>query len=588
MFKPKIIYGLKIDDDLLRVVRFEKKGKTLTAVAVRQVDISGLVKPEGRRDKDRELGAGTTEDVFGFSEREEAAAAGSSQSANGATVDTLEDLGFNLDDDPEGGWDDAADEQDDEMISVVGELDRALHAFGDRKINLAFVIPTGSTSWFTLSIPPEVKTGKQKTAYIEDRLARVYNQQTPDPDTYKWVHTAENRVLIGSCPEGILLLEVLERLNFARPQTYFLRACVPEEIALMQYVKDEEKKSGRNQQKESGDEQEGSSILIDFGKNAARIIVIKDGMIQSAMPVIPRVSQVSAYANKVFSRMLMELEKGDVKFIRQIVINDAVGAEALLTDIFESAFISLPCRILQAGQHEAIEIGESATGIIPPAAAGAVLAAWGKPGKLTETMNFIPKHITDRQKVFRLQWHGVLLLICIAAVPVWVNSYYQSGKVSLEDAQREAALLQMQIIEARGIADSVREIESRNQQLAQQLRQMEDLGEGTRMWSTTLEMLHAGLPDILSTWITSLQFSNNVMVVEGTTLLRQNIPLVANLFYEAGVQQVTSVEIRERPFYNFRIVVNKITSDPKDFNPYIPPPPPLSSSQTNSIAEVGL
>lgn len=572
MFKPKVIYGLKIDDDQLRLVRFEKKGKLLQAVAVRKLDISGLVRPEGRRDKERDE-AGTTEEVFGFSEAEEhAAAAGSATNGAAKTeTDTLEDLGFDLDmDDESANWDESGLEgQDDEMVTVVTALDNIFREFGDKKVNLAFVMPTGSTSWFTLSIPEDIKSQKLKVRYIEDRLSKVYNQQLPDPETYKWVQTTGNRVLIGSCPDHILLLEMLERLNLARPQTYFLRACVPEEVALMQYVSEADS---------TADEQEGSSILIEFGKTAARIVVIKGGLIQSAMPVIPRVSHIPAYANKVFSRMLMELEKGDVKFIRQILINDGVGAEDHLVSVFESTFMELPCRILKAGQHEHLEIAEGVTASVPVAAAGAALATSGKQDKLTETMNFIPKRVSDRQKVFKLQWHGVVLLVCIALVPVVVNSFYQQAQQQLEDARQEAALLRMQIVESSGIADSVRELDSRNAQLAGQLSQMETLGEGTRMWTTTLDILHAGLPGILSTWITSMQFSNGVLVLEGTTLLRQNIPLVANLFYEAGVQQVTGIEIRERPFYNFRIVVHKITADPADFNPVVLPFAPIAQT----------
>lgn len=567
MFKPKIIYGLKVDDEILHVIRFEKNGKVLKAVAARQVDISGLTK---RREKELE-GGSTTEDVFGFSEQEEqlsAAAAGAAKN-NGDAINTLEDLGFNLDEDDEsGGWNEETENiQDDEMVTVVSALDRIFIEFNDKKINLAFVMPTGSTSWFTLSIPADIKTKKQKALYIEDRLARVYNQQMPEPDTYKWIHTTDNRVLIGSCPDSILLLELLERLNYTRQQTYFLRACLPEEVALMQYADD-------NGTKEEAQEKEGSSILIDFGKTSARIILIKNGIIQSAMPLIPRVNQVASYANKVFSRMLMELEKGEVKFISQIIINDGMGAEELLSEIFESTFMSLPCKILKADQHDRIEIAETLKQPIPPAVAGAVLAAWGKPGKLTVGMNFIPKHVSDRQKVFKLQWHGVLLLLCIAAVPIVVNNLYHNAQIDLDEAKREADLLQMQLFEARTIADTVRDLEERNAQLAQQLGQIEELGQGTRMWSTTLEILHAGLPEIRSTWITSMQYNNNVLVLEGTTMLRQNIPLVANLFYEAGVQQVSGVEIRDRQFYNFRIIVNRITRDREDFNPVVPPPPP--------------
>ncbi|AXI99776.1 hypothetical protein CYPRO_0491 [Cyclonatronum proteinivorum] len=573
MFKPKIIYGLKVNDEHLQVVRFEKNGKVLKAVAIRQVDLSGLL---SGREKELE-GGSTTEDVFGFEEQEEqlvgAAAAAASAKSNGDTLDTLEDLGFDLDgDEGSDSWTVGSENtQDDEMVTVVSALDRVFIEFNDKKINLAFVMPTGSTSWFTLSIPPDLKSQKQKAAYIEDRLSRVYNQQMPEPDTYKWVHTTDNKVLIGSCPDSILLLELLERLNYTRQQTYFLRACLPEEVALMQYVEVKNKKG-------EAEEQEGSSILIDFGVSSARITIIKNGIIQSAMPLIPRVNQVSAYANKVFSRMLMELEKGDVKFISEIIINDGIGAEELLMDIFESTFMSLPCKILKADQHERIETAPSLKQQVPPAIAGAVLAAWGKPSNLTQGMSFIPRHVQDRQKIFKLQWHGVMLLICIAAVPIVVNNLYHSTQFQLNDARREAELLQMQLFEARGIADTVREFDGRNAQLLRQLGEMEELGQGTRMWSTTLEMLHAGLPEIRSTWITSMQYSNNVLILEGTTMLRQNIPLVANLFYEAGVQQVSAVEIRDRQFYNFRIIVNRITRDPADFNPVVPPPPPRENT----------
>jgi len=61
-------------------------------------------------------------------------------------------------------------------------------------------------------------------------------------------------------------------------------------------------------------------------------------------------------------------------------------------------------------------------------------------------------------------------------------------------------------------------------------------------------------------------------MLEGTTMYRDRVPMVAELFHEAGIQQVSQTTLRERTFFNFRILVSSIAEDPTIFDPDIEVP----------------
>ncbi len=552
---------MKVEGDQIRLIRVEKKGKKFVVDAIRSVDIRELThQPEPEY---AEAESDASEDVFGLGD--EAPTSGTNgQSGSPEDIDQLDDLDLTLGNE-EGEWLDMPDTEDEDVTTkVLQEVKGVLHQLGGKKVNLALVMPVGRTSFHTVTIPENINTFNKKQQFIRDRLEAIYNFSDAGDDQFRWIKLDSERVLVASCQESGLLLDIFERLNYSEPQTYFLRAFMPEEVSLMHFIKEPEPQK---------DTEQGSTVVIDLGKHGARTIFVKDGMIQSAMPVIPQDSGKSFFVNKVFSRIIMELEKGKVHYISQFVIRDEIGIGEDLAQQLTESFDSVDCHILLPGTDVMYELTEEeleepvSLGVL-----GTAIAGHGQTVPLQRELSFIPKSIADRQKIFKLKWHGVLLLLLIAMVPVLINHLYQD--LSAQNSEITTALDRQaqQITEATSIRDNVRVLDQQNSTLLSELNQLEELSSRTLLWTGTLDILNAGLPGIRNTWITSLQYTDNRLVIEGTTMYRERVPKVANLFHEAGVHQVTQTTIRERTFFNFRILVSSITDDPAIFDPDVEVP----------------
>jgi len=543
--------GLSVEGQQILAVKVEYSRGTYTVTDSEQINVAELIQNTAEAVPEEDISAG--EDLFGFGEAESPSTVMTMESDSDQSQQESE-----FSDDFMLGQNDV---QQEITTKVVKDLHEVLVKFGGSKIEVGLTIPTGNVMFNTIAKPKDLKKKEKINTYVKSKVQDIYGVENVSDDNFKWVED-NDALAVASTLESSMLLELLERLNILYPHTIFIRSLIPEEISLMRFVAQKDEKS------------QGSTVVIALLKEGTRIIFGNKNKIQSAMPVIPMKTSGRGFINKVFSRIMMELEKGQVNYVDHFLVYDRVGDGHLLMQMLDQNFEGIKSEMITTGEGIVFQ-GEIEnnhdTNISPhlPSVAAAI-AASGKPVQLESDFNFVPSTILERQKIFKLKWHGILLLALIAITPVLMNVIYQDLASKNRELGFEMERNAQQIEAFQEVQAQITMLESENNVLTTQLSKVEEISKESYLWSETLNLLTDGVESSRNTWISSLQYSQQGFVIEGLTLFRERIPRIANTFSESGVQRVTVTEIRERNIFTFTIVVDKITNDPSIFDPQVP------------------
>jgi len=172
------------------------------------------------------------------------------------------------------------------------------------------------------------------------------------------------------------------------------------------------------------------------------------------------------------------------------------------------------------------------------------------------------------------------LLGIIAIYPIIFNFQYQGIKSTYDNNVRSIEILDDQIAETKEIADAVDRFMTDFTDYNARLTLLDTLSAGTRKWSTTLAMMNESTQNIRSIWIRSIQSQGNGLLIQGSSLSRDRIPMISDSFENAIILSVQEREERVT-VYDFTLLVTRIARDESIFNP---PRPvyPVDSLQVES------
>ncbi|MEQ9266042.1 MAG: hypothetical protein RLN81_12510, partial [Balneolaceae bacterium] len=177
--------------------------------------------------------------------------------------------------------------------------------------------------------------------------------------------------------------------------------------------------------------------------------------------------------------------------------------------------------------------------------------------------------VKDRHKIFKLQWHGFLLLVFIMISFPILDFLRQQGDATISGLENEISIVDTQLESFTPTVNNYNRISSQLAQIQDKLDLLNTLSENSITWSVNLNLLNEGIDEIGSIWLTSVAPGEepNTLEIQGISRYRSRIPLVAELFADATLLDVTSIDIRGAEVYSFNYTVNKIIEDETLYTP---------------------
>lgn len=299
------------------------------------------------------------------------------------------------------------------------------------------------------------------------------------------------------------------------------------------------------------------SVIIYVGVEFTRLIFLRGNQFYQFAPILGEGYDSPNLQNTVYSRLLLEQDNlgiahlskiylaGECKRIRfrdfliqQLPDHDV---DYLLTPQLDTA--SLPPEQQEAVSEYAVPIG----------------AAWrvlDESNPRLYKVNLLPHTIREGQRVFKLGWHGNLLLLLLFVTTLLFTRMISQKSHDIAEQATVLGVKQAQIAENKILQDSIDAVKAQRSRYQASLALYDSLVPGTDRWSKVVTRLSHGTEDLNSIWLTDLgSASDGSMTMNGFTVYRTRIPRLSALFDNSLLKEVSVQEIRAQTVYRYKIDV---------------------------------
>ncbi len=566
MVGSKIYTGIVVDEEWLKIAKIEIKGKKVSLLSLDKVRLVENLKKKSQQQQQQETSDDVFEEfdddledddiIFGLDDDEE-------EETEGDELD-LENFEEELDD---LDFDDL--EESDEIVDtdMVDETEAAasnelllynlLTSTDPKRVDLGISIPAGQTIFQILKDVDFSDTKKKDLQVIvDDRLEALHGTSKAE-DYYSYSVRDDGALLLTSIDDEPDLLKLLNRTREIYRGKLFINEILPDEIILLGMIR-------------ANYELEPNSItgIIQFGETSSRVLFLKGNQLWIVSPIITEGVKSQKFLNTIFSKILFQLDTGEVPNLDRLVIcNNSLGDKAI--EFFEERFQDVDVSEFQFSDDflDAENIQESSISAFTTA----IGAAWSASGFQSDkfpSISFLPNYVIDRQKIFKLQWHGFLLLLFILLTPIVSNHFYTKNASEIDRLRNEVSTLDSQIRSLEPTVQRYNRISSELEQIQSKLSLLSELNQGTLRWSTNLNVLNEGFDEINSIWLTGMRQNQDQNVeLSGYAIYRNRIPMLADLFDSATLLNVRADEIREQEVFEYRYIIKSFFKDENVYTP---------------------
>lgn len=534
----KEIVGISVENDLLKMATVSISKDTIRIVRLQSVRLVEplLVKGNFQKDDDIEEVSDDEDSIFGLDE----------ELSGGLSLG---------DEKEEKSWD-MTEEGSSEQENNASLLSNVLYSINPKNTHVGLTIPMGMTYLQIIEKVDPKKIGKRKFDNdLRESLTAFYNHEITE-EQMRYQDRKDGSILLASIDAPIPVLQLIDEAStFSQSKTTVREIC-PEESILMGLVRANYEILPHQY-----------TCIIHVEDQISRVMFMQGREFHSIIPEINEGSKSARVVKTIFSKILFEVDRDKIPTVDRIVITGS-SVDGKLSKFMSEQFLDVDVSQFQF-TGERVEVLENIAGEYKNyiKAIGAAWAAHDSTKKDFLPLSFVPKYVQTRQQVLKLDWHGYILLALIALAPAIFNNFYLQKRTVIAENSMQIGQINQQIQQTQIIADEVDRLATEYSQYNNRVELLDTLSFNTLKWSRTLSLLNLSSQTINGIWITTIQSDNENLVILGTSLYRDRIPLVSNSFDKAIIQQVIERPERGIVLYDFTILVTRIVSDYSIFKP---------------------
>jgi hypothetical protein len=413
------------------------------------------------------------------------------------------------------------------------------------KYSLTYGLAEPSLYYHMLESDFGLKGKKLKGRILEElRSIRAFQ---PSEDAVDAIKTDEGNLLCVVREDGLSLINALEGITcFIGNRLPMIPAIDSADISLMNTVR-------LNYDLQPDD----VTVVIYVGVEFTRLIFMRGDHFYQFAPIIGEGYDSPNLQNTVYSRLLLEQDNLAIPRINRIILAGQckrIGFREFLSQQLPDHEIEylltpqLDTSMLSAEDQEmiseyAIAIG-SAWKILDPE------------NKHLYSINLLPAEVREGQRVFKLAWHGYLLLLLLFASTLIFTMQITQKNKEIGELRSQLTLKESQRAENLTLSNSIMALEEQLGRYRASLALYDTLVPGAERWSKVLTQLSHGVEDLNSIWLTDFNGTEAGAVnLNGYAVYRTRIPRLSTLFESALLQEVTVQSIREQTVYRYKIDV---------------------------------
>ncbi|RKY89671.1 hypothetical protein DRQ09_00935 [candidate division KSB1 bacterium] len=371
------------------------------------------------------------------------------------------------------------------------------------------------------------------------------NQKEPiEEDCFECIRKYDGSYLGIYCKGNNYILEQLEEINSYVSGKIKISLIEVNELALIGYAR----RCYRFQEDETG-------IIIYVGNDFARIIFIKGGELFHLGDVINEGVNDSSIKDTIYSKILLGLDEWGISGVNTILLaGESINIE--LKKYLEEKFgDSVVINYLEPEILDQSAVDQDKRFLISSYAIP-ISIAW----KILEPenreffkINFLPERIRRKQNALRIEWHGYLLLLFLMLMSLFILKKKVDANMTIRNLETNINSLQSEIEFENQIVDYVNNMVREIKLLEKKNSILDSLENSSIKYSDILENYSRNIQVLNSLWIEKFQGNSKNYSIEGKSLYRNRINLLAQKDSLTQIKNVKENKIRKLKIYEFEI-----------------------------------
>ena len=388
--------------------------------------------------------------------------------------------------------------------------------------------------------------GKKLKDRILEELKNIRAFQ-PAADAVDAIKTDEGNLLCVVREDGLSLINSLENVKgFIGGRIPFIPVIDSADISLMNTVR-------LNYDLQPQE----VSVIIYVGVEFTRLIFMRGDHFYQFAPILGEGYDSPNLQNTVYSRLLLEQDNLAIPRIHRIVLagesKRIAFRDFLIQQLPEQEVEYLLAPRLDTTELTAEEQDMLSEYAVPIGVAWRVL----EPNNpLVYKVNLLPAEIREGQRVFKLAWHGYLLMLLLFLSTLFFT--WQIGQKSrdIRELRDVLTLKEGQRAENQTLAGSIQTLQEQLGRYKTSLALYDSLVPGSERWSKVLTQVSHGVEDLNSIWLSDFTAGQEGLIkINGYTVYRTRIPRLATLFDNSLLKEVNVQAIRDQTVYKYNIEV---------------------------------
>ena len=423
-----------------------------------------------------------------------------------------------------------------------------LSQYKPKSYSLAYCVSEPSIYYHPIESSFGLKGKKLKSRLIEE-LKNVRTFQ-PTPDAVDSIVTEDGNLLCVVREEGLSLINHLENIKgFLGNHLPTIAGIDSSDIALMNMVK-------MNYDLEP----EEVSVIIYVGVEFTRLIFMRGHHFFQFAPILSEGYDSSNLQNTVYSRLLLEQDNLNIQRISKIILAGE-SRRIELKDFLEQLLPDQQVDYLRTPKVDVSKLPPEQHDTISDFAV-AIGVAWrfidGSNKKFYRT-NLLPDNIREGQRVFKLSWHGYVLMATIFGSTLFFTTQIQQKSQAIAERRSLLDVKNSQIGENTTLMNSISAMQDQLMKYNASMALYDSLVPGADKFSKAFTQLSNGVEDMNSIWVTEfITQESGQATLNGFAVNRSRIPRMSALFDNSQLKEVTTEEIRGETVYRYKIEVPTI------------------------------
>ncbi len=267
----------------------------------------------------------------------------------------------------------------------------------------------------------------------------------------------------------------------------------------------------------------------------------------------------SSYSYDVyFSKILLEMEKGDIPRLDNVVLCGEDTSENFILS-FYSTFPEADVNALKFDNVDTSMLEEDAvknlTSFVVPIAAASDYFI--EIDEKIDGINILPRYIHENQKAIQLGWHSYAIFPLLFAATFFFTYTVLSNYKTMSEIDLEIERLTIIRAENQSIIDKIIPLERKIESFEESQAILDEAAEGTEVWSMAVQKVSEFVGSKRNFWITKISKINETQLrVEGFSSSRKSLTEFAEFEDPAILQSVFYEPLRDKKTFAFNLTFN--------------------------------